>query len=74
MEKYRIAYDTELKRPACVLVAVGMGADREPAMWFDPKHWLLAPTPDMHVYEITPSQLRWLVYYTEGHARKREKK
>lgn len=57
----KIAYDCELKRPACVLVAAGMGADSNLAHYFDPQDWLLSPTPALKVYECTPEQLAKLV-------------
>jgi hypothetical protein len=66
----KIAYDCQLKRPACVLVAAGMGADSSLAQHFNTQDWLLAPTPDMAVYECTPDQLAKLVKITEAHKRK----
>ncbi len=57
----KLAYDITLMRPACVLVAAGMGADTEASSAFDPSAWLLIPTPNMKVYETTPEQLRRLV-------------
>jgi hypothetical protein len=68
MTKLRIAYDIKLKRPACVLVAAGMGADAQLAHRFHVDHWLLAPTPDMRVYPITEQQLSQLVLLTDIHA------
>ena len=69
----KIAYDTKLMRPACVILAAAKGADVEPAHWFDSRHWLLEPTPDLKVYEVTDSELRRLVIMTEVHARERSK-
>lgn len=69
----KIAYDTKLMRPACVLLSAVCGVDSEAAYWFDSKHWLLAPTPDLKVYEVTEAELRTLVILTEGHAKKRER-
>lgn len=40
-----IAYDTDLKRPACVLVAAGMGGDPKISQRFKNELWLFAPTP-----------------------------
>jgi len=62
----KIAYDCELKRPACALVAAGMGADSLAAQEFDPQDWLLSPTPAMKVYECSPDQLAKLVEMTNG--------
>jgi hypothetical protein len=56
-----VAFDVKLMRPACVLVAAAMGADLECASQFHAEDWLLAPTPDMEVYGVTPDQLAQLV-------------
>jgi hypothetical protein len=64
-----VAYDTELFRPACVLVAAALGADSRAASAFDTKYWLLAPTPGMAVFNTTPEQLTQLVAITEERAR-----
>lgn len=57
----KIAYDLVLKRPACVLIAVAMGADRDTALAFDTADWLVGLTPDLKLYEITPEQLDILI-------------
>lgn len=57
----KLAYDITLGRPACVLVAAGLGADVDASRVFPVKSWLLAPTPDMRVYETTADQLSLLV-------------
>ena len=57
----KIAFDIKLMKPACVLVAAGMGADSRVAQRFDTDDWLLSPTPDMAVYEITEEQLQQLI-------------
>ncbi len=62
--KMKVAYDCKLKRPACVLIAAALGADSNLAHHFDTEDWLLAPTPDMGVYECTPDQLEQLVETT----------
>ena len=61
----RLAFDIKLLQPACVLVAATYGADTELAHKFTPHHWLLAPTPDMKVYEVTEDQLNQLVKMVE---------
>lgn len=61
-----VAFDVKLMRPACVLVAAGLGASSEAAKRFPTESWLLAPTDDMSVYETTPVQLEWLVYRVEN--------
>lgn len=55
-----VAYDCVLDQPGCVNVAAGMGADTTVPQLFPNKSWLLAPTPDMRVYETTPEQLALL--------------
>ena len=62
----KIAYDVVQMRPGCVLVAAGLGADAALSSRFDPHDWLLVPTADMGVYEITEDQLRQLIEKTEG--------
>lgn len=57
----RIAFDMVLMRPACVLVAAAMGADTQLPLQFDLDTWLLVPTDNMRVYEITHEQLINLV-------------
>jgi len=62
-----VAYDIKLMKPACVLVAAGLGGDPAAAREFPTRLWLLAPTPDMRVYETTPEQLQMLVVKTKLH-------
>lgn len=62
----KVAFDIKLKRPACVLVAAGLGADSSAASRFDTKDWLLHPTPDMQVFETTEEQLAQLVEMVES--------
>lgn len=52
----KLCFDTTLMRPGCVLLAAALGADTELAKQFDPSTWLLAPTPDLRVYNITEEQ------------------
>jgi len=65
----RLAFDIKLMKPACVLVAAGMGADTYLASKFNTRDWLLAPTPDMKVYEINDDQLAQLVNKVNNHTR-----
>lgn len=60
-ESLPVAFDPELGRPACVLVAAGMGASTEAAKRFPVESWLLSPTPGMGVYRTTPEQLDAIV-------------
>lgn len=68
----KIAYDIELMRPACVIVAASMGADSDLAHWFDTQDWLLAPTPNMKVYPVTEDQVDQLVVMTREKREKNE--
>ena len=63
--RMNLAFDIKILKPACVLVAAGYGADTALAHRFDPHHWLLAPTPNMKVYEVTEHQLEQLVNMVE---------
>lgn len=63
--RFLLAYDMELCRPGCVLVAAALGADSDASSRFDTRTWLLAPTPTMRVYRITESQLVDAVRRTE---------
>lgn len=61
----RIVYDATLKRPACALLQAVLGGDGGVANHFDSEDWLIAPTPGMHTYEVTPDQLKKLVKITK---------
>lgn len=53
----KIVYDTKLHRPACVLLQAAMGGDHMVVgQTFDARLWLLTPTPDMALYEVTRDQ------------------
>lgn len=60
----KIAYDTKLKRPGCVLLQAALGGSPI-AHHFPTDSWLLAPTPDMKLYEITTDQLIQLIGISE---------
>lgn len=64
----KIAYDTVLKRPGCVLLQASMGGDTHLAQLFETKYWLVFPTDNLQVYEVTEEQLEKLVRITERHA------
>lgn len=58
--KHRLLYDMKLMRPACVLLQAVAGGS---VGGFDLEllgEWLVAPTPDMKMYEITDEQLEQL--------------
>lgn len=60
--RVRILYDAKLTRPGCVLLAALAGTERAVLHRMD--NWLLAPTPDMKVYEVTAAELEALVTIT----------
>ena len=57
----KVAFDIKLMRPACALLAAGLGASVEAANRFNTDDWLLSPTPDMGIYETTEAQFEILV-------------
>jgi hypothetical protein len=57
----KIAFDVKLMRPGCVIIQAAFGGDRLLAQRFDPSTWLLAPSENLRLYEITPEQLDVLV-------------
>lgn len=64
-EAVPVAFDCDLMRPACVLVAAGIGGSVEAAKRFPTETWLLAPTDGMRVYMAAPAQLDLLVRRVE---------
>jgi len=52
----KFCFDMKLMRPGCVLLAAALGGDTELAKKFSTEIWLLSPTPDLKVYEITPEE------------------
>ena len=67
--KMKIAYDTELMRPGCVLLQATLGCDYHLAHEFETQYWLLAPTDNLRVFELTKDQLKRLVKMTEARAK-----
>lgn len=61
----KIAYDYVLKRPGCVLLQAAMGCNPNIVHDFNYRSWLVAPTPDLKVYEVTDSQLAMLIAITD---------
>ena len=54
IKKIRQAFDCKLRRPACVLLQAVYGCDTLlVSHLFSTEKWLLAPTPDMALYEMT---------------------
>jgi hypothetical protein len=59
----RIAFDTKLRRPGCVLVQAALGASVPGTLFqrhFPHETWLVSPTEDMKVYSVTEEQLEKL--------------
>lgn len=61
-----VAFDIELMRPGCAIVAAIMGADPQAPSQFPLDSWLLTPTEGMRVYPVTPDQLVRLVAKVES--------
>ena len=57
----RIAFDTKLMRPACVILQATLGCNPRVAHEFFSEDWLTSLTPDMKVYPVTAGQLAQLV-------------
>jgi hypothetical protein len=57
----KIIFDTEKMRPGCPLIQAMMGGSIIAATRFDCGKWLLSPTVNMKLYEITEPQLEFLV-------------
>lgn len=57
---HTILFDPKVMKPGCPLLQAAAGNPRI-ASCFDTEVWLLAPTPDMRVYEVTKAQLTRLV-------------
>lgn len=54
----RLCFDIKLMRPGCVLLAAAMGGDPELAKQFPSEKWILSPTPDLKVYEISSEEFK----------------
>jgi hypothetical protein len=57
----KIAYDAVLQRPGCALLQAALGGHMGIASKFPTSSWLLAPTENLRVYEVTPAQLAVLI-------------
>lgn len=57
-EKIKILYDTDLRRPACVLLQAVAGGNRDAFMKYfgGSENWLVAPTPGMKLISGTPEE------------------
>lgn len=73
--KKTIAYDCTLRRVGCPLMQSALGATAivgEPE--FPAGTWLIEPTKDMKVYEVTDEQLKKLSKMAGGRTTKRKRK
>lgn len=61
-----IAYDLTLRRPGCALLQAAYGATVSPFDLHRMDGWLLAPTDDLKLYEVTTDQLEQLVQITNA--------
>lgn len=57
----RVAFDTVLMRPGCVLLQAAMGGSVEFAKACPTDSWLLHPTPDLKVYPLEDWQIPVLI-------------
>lgn len=57
----KLAFDTVEMKPGRVLLQAALGGSSEAAQKFHPDTWLLAPTPNLKVYETSSDQLCHLV-------------
>lgn len=57
----RIVFDTELRRPACVLLQTVYGGDSSVVLGFPAETWLTFPTKGMQTYEATEEQIEKLI-------------
>ena len=69
----RIAFDLAQMRPGCVLLQATFGCPSSVAHRFPVESWLLAPTADLKVYEVTEEQLDRLANGLEKVYKQREK-
>ena len=60
-KKKHLAYDITLMQPGCVLLQAALGCNPHLADKFPPETWLLSPTCNMQVYEVTDEELAVLV-------------
>lgn len=57
----KVAFDITLMRPGCALIQAGLGCGTSIAHHFPVESWLLFPTPDLKVYDLTEEQLPKLI-------------
>lgn len=71
-EEITVVYDTELRRPGCVLLQAVFGGTISNQDLDAMGHWLLYPTPDMRCYSVKPEQVAALIKVTRDHNDGRE--
>ena len=64
-KRIRIVYDPVLRRPGCAILQAAYGCPGSLASLFDTQDWLLAPTPNLRVHEVTTEQLNQLPEITK---------
>lgn len=69
----KIAFDCTQKRPGCALLQAAHGADLEVLREFPCETWILSPTSDMRVYQVTKEQLTKLVEMAKKAANEKER-
>lgn len=57
----KIAFDPKEMRPGCALIQAALGCGTSIAHEFPVGSWLLAPTPELGVYEVNEVELSKLV-------------
>ena len=62
----KIAFDTQLMKPGCVLIQAVLGGSPGVLRGFPAECWLAAATPGMALYEVTAEQLAILVNKTRS--------
>ena len=63
----KIAFDVEQMKPGCVLLQAALGCDHILAHRFPAESWILSPTPNLRVYEVTEEQVPMLVEKVMAH-------
>lgn len=62
-----LAFDTEWRRPGCVLIQAARGGDTELLKkHFHPETWIVGHSPAMKVYPVTDDQIPKLVAMAEA--------
>lgn len=60
-----LAYDMKQKKVGCVLLQATLGGSSVAAQMFDTEDWLLAPTPDLKLYDLPDDRLEEVIKITK---------